>query len=372
MRNVGETGLCCNEVSLRNDHVNPNNFSNRYTCRCAPQCCTFVIKRRNGYDATDAKTESPTQFCRMWHLVETNPEWLLDIPSLLLVSQMPFPRGDPTPTKEMLLYMSHCPTLYLCCKDVLGWEQVYHQAYQEIMDAKVGTELLNPCKVMVLVDPVVPEGAVPILTKDVVVLALQQEKQIITTMVNEKFQLLIFVIPVILDAAKVELWTRCLNWLQGSVEVILVAAPTRLDDHAIIENFSAQMLSIQRSSGRLDVISPDTQVRSMQNKKLIYIGDSGKSRAYWNAVYEIVKDKGLNWPGFMINPNKESAPTKKSVDLAIPDQGGPSSVGTLSGGAANRQHPRGVKSLPSRRGSERGRHVPARTRGGHRLQNRPY
>uniref|UniRef100_A0A8R1E071 Uncharacterized protein n=1 Tax=Caenorhabditis japonica TaxID=281687 RepID=A0A8R1E071_CAEJA len=110
----------------------------------------------------------------------------------------------------------------------------------------------------------------------------------------------------------------------------------------------------------------------MQNKKLIYIGDSGKSRAYWNAVYEIVKDKGLNWPGFMIKPNKESAPTKKSVDLAIPDQGGPSSVGTLSGGAAIRQHPRGVQILPSRRESERGRQVPARTRGGHRFQNRPY
>uniref|UniRef100_A0A8R1DWG4 Uncharacterized protein n=1 Tax=Caenorhabditis japonica TaxID=281687 RepID=A0A8R1DWG4_CAEJA len=122
-------------------------------------------------------------------------------------------------------------------------------------------------------DEVSLQCAVPILTKDVVVLAPQQEEQIITTAVNGKFQLLIFVIPVILDAAKVELWTRCLNWLQDSVEVILVAAPTRLDDHAIIENFNAQMLSIQRTSGRLDVISPDTQVRSMQNKKLIYIGD---------------------------------------------------------------------------------------------------
>uniref|UniRef100_A0A8R1I900 RNA-directed DNA polymerase n=1 Tax=Caenorhabditis japonica TaxID=281687 RepID=A0A8R1I900_CAEJA len=119
--------------------------------------------------------------------------------------------------KEMLLYMSHCPTLYLCCKDVLGWEQVYHQAYQEIMDAKVGTELLNPCKVMVLLDPVVHEGAVPIMTKDIIGLTQGIEDQIITTMVNGRFQLLIFVIPVILDAAKVEVWTRCRNGLQRCV-----------------------------------------------------------------------------------------------------------------------------------------------------------
>uniref|UniRef100_A0A8R1DGN1 Peptidase A2 domain-containing protein n=1 Tax=Caenorhabditis japonica TaxID=281687 RepID=A0A8R1DGN1_CAEJA len=121
------------------------------------------------------------------------------------------------------------------------------------------------------------------------------EEMLLKQFKKKRYSRMIMIIPFATDNGYVDQWSRLINVVPGSTKILLIPAPTSVDDFSLAGAFISLVASVKRSRGELDVISPGDRVIAHKNQRLVDLGDQMNSFDYWHAVNNVIRGRNLVW-----------------------------------------------------------------------------
>uniref|UniRef100_A0A8R1EP03 Uncharacterized protein n=1 Tax=Caenorhabditis japonica TaxID=281687 RepID=A0A8R1EP03_CAEJA len=141
--------------------------------------------------------------------------------------------------------------------------------------------------------PGVFESAVPpAFTEKLILKGAQSAEEMLQKQFNKKrYSRVIMVIPFVTDDDHGDQWARLINVVPGATKILLIPAPTSVDDFSVAGAFISLVASVKRSRGELDVISPGDRVMAHKNQRLVVLGDQINPFDYWHAVNNVIRGR---------------------------------------------------------------------------------
>uniref|UniRef100_A0A1I7UWV7 RNA-directed DNA polymerase n=2 Tax=Caenorhabditis tropicalis TaxID=1561998 RepID=A0A1I7UWV7_9PELO len=221
-------------------------------CRCPGTRCTFVAQSN-----PSIKSFSPTQWIRMKRLLSKYPI-LKDQPKVVkfltqgnTLSKLNVPIETGPPTKDEFLELANCQTMFLMVEDMPDWKIAFDNSTAQILEEIVGKELLNPKKPLTLVAPGCHQEDVPLNNSNM----LQFDN-----------------------------WKTAIATLQNVLQ----------------NNFNEVMNGKPEGTGKWDMLSPSTPVIEENGRALVLLREVLSAEETWKMIYEKLKERGFQWPGFRI------------------------------------------------------------------------
>uniref|UniRef100_A0A8R1HXX8 Uncharacterized protein n=1 Tax=Caenorhabditis japonica TaxID=281687 RepID=A0A8R1HXX8_CAEJA len=162
----------------------------------------------------------------------------------------------------------------------------------------VGEKYTNqPVDTLLVMTPGVFESAVPLaFTEKLILKGAQSAEEMLQKQFNKKrYSRVIMVIPFVTDDDHGDQWARLINLVPGATKILLIPAPTSVDDFSVAGAFISLVASVKRSRGELDVISPGDRVMAHKNQRLVDLGDQINPFDYWHAVNNVIRGRNLVW-----------------------------------------------------------------------------
>uniref|UniRef100_A0A8R1E9R9 Peptidase A2 domain-containing protein n=1 Tax=Caenorhabditis japonica TaxID=281687 RepID=A0A8R1E9R9_CAEJA len=155
----------------------------------------------------------------------------------------------------------------------------------------------QPVDTLLVMAPGVSENAVPLaFTEKLILKRAQYAEEMLQKQFNKKrYSRVIMVIPFVPDDDHGDQWARLINVVPGSTKILLIPAPTSINDFSLAGAFISLVASLKRSRGELDVISPGDRVMTHKNQRLVDLGDQMNPFDYWHVINNVIRGRNLVW-----------------------------------------------------------------------------
>uniref|UniRef100_A0A8R1IZ51 Uncharacterized protein n=1 Tax=Caenorhabditis japonica TaxID=281687 RepID=A0A8R1IZ51_CAEJA len=155
----------------------------------------------------------------------------------------------------------------------------------------------QPVDTLLVMAPGVSENAVPLAFTEKLILKRSQsaEEMLLKQLKKKRYSRMIMIIPFATDNGYVDQWSRLINVVPGSTKILLIPAPTSINDFSLAGAFISLVASVKRSRGELDVISPGDRVIAHKNQRLVDLGDQINSFDYWHVINNVIRGRNLVW-----------------------------------------------------------------------------
>ncbi|CAI2352045.1 unnamed protein product [Caenorhabditis sp. 36 PRJEB53466] len=177
---------------------------------------------------------------------------------LMLTAQKPLPWKTGPPAEEALLALATCPTM----------------------------QLLEE-RAMTVLAPRVEECDIPLVDPKLLALTHDSEteatEKLLEKIVETGAAVIVLIVPFTLDESVGEEWERLMERIPEEVRVLLVPAPTDVEDFG----------------GKLDIVPPDGRVRHM-GWRLCELGKAKGTVEYFTEAHRLAKDQQFEWPNFKV------------------------------------------------------------------------
>uniref|UniRef100_A0A8R1EQH3 CCHC-type domain-containing protein n=1 Tax=Caenorhabditis japonica TaxID=281687 RepID=A0A8R1EQH3_CAEJA len=154
----------------------------------------------------------------------------------------------------------------------------------------------GPVDTLLVMAPRVSENVTLAFTEKLILKRSQSaEEMLLKQFKKKRYSRMIMIIPFATDDGYVDQWSRLINVVPGSTKILLIPAPTSINDFSLAGAFISLVASVKRSRGELDVISPGDRVMAHKNQRLVDLGDQMNPFDYWHVVNNVIRGRNLVW-----------------------------------------------------------------------------
>uniref|UniRef100_A0A8R1DPW3 Uncharacterized protein n=1 Tax=Caenorhabditis japonica TaxID=281687 RepID=A0A8R1DPW3_CAEJA len=154
----------------------------------------------------------------------------------------------------------------------------------------------QPVDTLLVMAPGVSENVTLAFTEKLILKGAQSAEEMLLKQFNKnRYSRMIMIIPFATDNGYMDQWSRLINVVPGSTKILLIPAPTSINDFSLAGAFISLVASVKRSRGELDVISPGDRVMAHKNQRLVDLGDQMNSFDYWHVVNNVIRGRNLVW-----------------------------------------------------------------------------
>uniref|UniRef100_A0A8R1DM63 CCHC-type domain-containing protein n=1 Tax=Caenorhabditis japonica TaxID=281687 RepID=A0A8R1DM63_CAEJA len=154
----------------------------------------------------------------------------------------------------------------------------------------------EPVDTLLVMAPGVSENVTLAFTEKLILKRSQSaEEMLLMQLKKKRYSRMIMIISFAIDNGYVDQWSRLIKVVPGSTKILLIPAPTSIDDFSLAGAFISLVASVKRSRGELDVISPGDRVMTHKNQRLVDLGDQMNPFDYWHVVNNVIRGRNLVW-----------------------------------------------------------------------------